>query len=116
MRYALVLFMNPKTWAGLSEEEQSAVFAGHEAFQREITGSGEFIETKAWGEPSDSARVQVRDGRTAVTDVAADEFACGYYLVECASRERAIELAARIPDARHAAVEVRPVIHEDGPA
>jgi hypothetical protein len=92
------------------------VFSGHEAFQREITGSGEYIETKAWGEPSDSARVRVRGGATSVTEVAADEFACGYYLVECASRERAIELAAKIPDALHTAVEVRPIAHESGPA
>jgi hypothetical protein len=37
-------------------------------------------------------------------------------VVDCATEERAVELAAKIPDARHAAVEVRPVVHEVGPA
>ena len=94
---------------------QSAVFTGHEEFQREITESGEYLETKAWGEPSDSARVRVRGGQLSVTEVADDEFVCGYYLVECTSRERAVELAGKIPDARHTAVEVRPIAHEAGP-
>ena len=33
----------------------------------------------------------------------------GYYLLECASMDEALEWAARIPGAEHGAVEVRPV-------
>jgi hypothetical protein len=40
----------------------------------------------------------------------AKEFLAGYYLVDCESRERAIELAAMIPDAAFNAMEVRPVM------
>jgi hypothetical protein len=40
----------------------------------------------------------------------------GYYLVECESKERAIELAALIPDAKvdGLGIEVRPVMFESG--
>ena len=34
----------------------------------------------------------------------------GFYLVECESLERAVELAARVPDAAFTDVEVRPVL------
>ena len=38
------------------------------------------------------------------------EVLTGFYLLECADLDEAIALAARIPGARHGAVEVRPVI------
>jgi hypothetical protein len=46
----------------------------------------------------------------------AKEFLGGYYLVDVASRERAIELAALIPDARFEGlgIEVRPVMFSAG--
>jgi hypothetical protein len=40
----------------------------------------------------------------------AKEFLAGFYLVECGSVERAVEIAARIPDAEFGTVEVRPVL------
>jgi hypothetical protein len=61
--------------------------------------------------------VRVRDGATHVTDgpfVEAKEFLAGYYIVDCETVERANELAARIPDARFTAVEVRPVMESSG--
>jgi hypothetical protein len=36
-------------------------------------------------------------------------------VVDTASRERAVELAAMIPDADYAAVEVREIVFQDGP-
>lgn len=34
----------------------------------------------------------------------------GYYLVDCESLYEAIEIAGRIPSARHGSIEVRPVM------
>jgi hypothetical protein len=41
----------------------------------------------------------------------------GYYIVDCATRERALELAALIPDAgvEGLGIEVRPIIFSAGP-
>jgi hypothetical protein len=33
----------------------------------------------------------------------------GFYLVECKDLDEAIEVAAKIPGARHGSIEVRPV-------
>jgi hypothetical protein len=55
----------------------------------------------------------VRDGRTIATDgpyAEAKELLAGFYLVDCESEERAIELAGRIPEAELDVVEVRPVL------
>jgi hypothetical protein len=38
------------------------------------------------------------------------EHLAGYFVVDCATEERAIEIASRIPDLRYgAAIEVRPI-------
>jgi hypothetical protein len=117
VRYMLLIYVNPEIWESLSEEDRNQVFRGHEAFIRTITESGEMIGTEALADPSNSATVRVRDGVPAVTEgpyVAAREFFCGYYLVDCDSRQRAIELAALVPDARYTAMEVRPFMSQGG--
>jgi hypothetical protein len=38
------------------------------------------------------------------------EHLAGFYLIDCDSIERAVELAARLPDAATGSVEVRPVL------
>jgi hypothetical protein len=116
-RYVLTMYMNPTKWETLTDDDRKAVFAGHEEFHRITTESGEFVETKAYAEPAKTVVVRIRDGVASSTDGAyrpAEDFVCGYYLVDVASPRRAVELAALIPDARHTAIEVRPVIHEAG--
>ncbi|MBC6459354.1 YciI family protein [Actinomadura sp. HBU206391] len=113
MKYLLMIYMNDATWETLSEEERSEVFRGHDEFLKAITESGELVSTEALTNQSNSATVRVRDGVPAVTDgpyLEAKEYVAGYYLLDCESRERAIELAARIPDARYTAIEVRPLM------
>lgn len=119
MKYMLQLYMDPEVWDSLTEEERNAVYRGHEAFQQTTTETGEFIRTEALAEPEASAVVRVRDGVAAVTRGPVSpsaEFLCGHYIVECASEERAIELAGLVPDAQYTQVEVRPIVHESGRA
>lgn len=117
MKYMLLIHMNPAVWDGLSEEEKNAVFTGHGTFQETIRSSGEMVLTQALADPSDSATVHIRDGLPTATDgpyLETKEFLAGYYLVDCASKERAVELAGMIPDARYAGIEVRQVVFEAG--
>lgn len=119
MKFLLIMQINPKILEELTEEERKEVMSGHGEFLTAIQESGEFIGTQALADPSNSAVVRSRDGVPAVTDgpfLEAKEHMGGYYLVDCESRERAIELAMRIPDTRIAglAVEVRPVMFSAG--
>ncbi|MEU0532495.1 YciI family protein [Amycolatopsis tolypomycina] len=115
MKYLLAMHMDPDVWDGLSEETKDAVMTGHGEFIRRIRESGEMISTQALDAPAKSAVVRVKDGQPAVTDgpfVESKEFLAGFYLVECASHERACEVAAMIPDAgiEGLGIEVRPVV------
>jgi hypothetical protein len=64
--------------------------------------------------PADSATtVRVRDGETELTDgpfVVTKEILAGYYVLNCADLDEALHHAARMPTARHGAVEVRPIV------
>jgi hypothetical protein len=79
-------------------------FAGELASRGKIRG-GAPLQPDATG-----ARVEVRDGRTLVTDgpfAECKEVIAGFFVVEAASRAEAIEIAKRCPHARAGVVEVR---------
>ena len=61
--------------------------------------------------PTAEARtIRIRDGKTVVTDgpfAETKEQVGGFYLLECDDLAQALELAAKIPTARHGSVEVR---------
>ncbi|MFD7643388.1 YciI family protein [Kitasatospora sp. NPDC059795] len=119
MRFQIGLHIDPAAMDALTDREKAELGSGHGRFIQELKDSGELVLTQALADPAQSVVVAVRDGRPVVTDgpfLAAKEFLGGCYLVECENRERAIELAARIPDAAipGLGVEVRQVIFSDG--
>jgi hypothetical protein len=113
MKYLIMIYMNPATFASLSDEERTSIMDGHDAFQEPLRKSGELVGFAALDDPTKSSTVRVVEGVPAVTDgpfVEVKEYLAGYYIVDCDTRERAHELAAQIPDAKYTPVEVRPVI------
>jgi hypothetical protein len=119
MKFLLIMHVNPAVLDALTEEERSEIGTGHGAFIDVIKKSGEMITTLALADPSQSAVVRARGGQPVVTDgpfLEAKEYLGGFYLIDCESRERALELAALIPDTKieGLAVEVRPVMFSDG--
>lgn len=63
--------------------------------------------------PVETAKtVRVRNGRVAITDgpfAETKEQLAGFYLIDAASHDEALQIAARIPPAREGSIEVRPV-------
>ena len=119
MKFLLIMHNNPAVLNALTDEQQKFVMEGHGAFIKAIQESGELIVTQALADPANSAVVRVRDGVPVVTDgpyLEAKEFLGGYYLIDVADRERALELAAMIPDAsiEGLGIEVRPVMFSTG--
>jgi hypothetical protein len=128
MRYLLLVYGDPENWEhplflrdprflALPQEERDALTAQAEEVFAEITGSGELVEGTALADPLTTRTVRVRGGVPAVTDgpyVEAKEQLAGYFVLDCESPERAAQIAARFPDARFSAVEVRPVMTMSG--
>jgi hypothetical protein len=119
MKFLLIMNVNPTVLDALTEEERNEIGEGHGAFIEAIKKSGEMITTLALADPSQTAVVRARGDQAVVTDgpfLEAKEYLGGFYLIDCESKERAIELAAMIPDTRieGLGVEVRPVMFSDG--
>ena len=83
------------------------------AYSQELAASGSLVGANQL-QPSDTATtVRVRSGETVVTDgpfAEAKEVLGGYYLIDVASLDEALEWAAKIPSARYGGIEVRPVV------
>jgi len=116
MKYLIMVLSNPESAAALREltAEQGREFGrGHRALGEAMAESGELIVSEGLADQSNAVRVRVRDGETMTSDgpfAEVKEQLAGFYLVECDSLERAIEYAARVPDAAFTDVEVRPVL------
>jgi hypothetical protein len=101
---------SPEDWARLSEDEQRQVFADYQALN-ETPGvtPGQQLDF-----PEAATTVRVEGGETLVTDgpfVTVKEALGGWLLYEAEDLDAAIELAARIPAARHGGgIEIRPVV------
>src|SRR5258708_3859381 len=119
MQFLISLHINPAVLDALTDEEKAAIGGGHGKFIEALKMSGELITTQALVDPSQAAVVSVRNGQPAVTDgpfLESKEYLGGFYLIDCENKERAIELAAQIPDAaiEGLGVEVRQGMFADG--
>jgi hypothetical protein len=117
VKYILLIYQNPATWETFSEEERNRLMTEAGEIFEELNQSGEWVGGEALADPSNSKTVRVRDGVPAVTDgpfVESKEQLAGYCIVECETPERATEIAARWPDARYWAMEVRPIMEPAG--
>ena len=121
MKYILLIWSNPQNWETLSLNEQKALGgnseAEHAALDAALLDSGELVISAALADSVTARTVRVREGAAVSTDgpyAEAKEVLVGYYLVDCASVERATEVAALIPDARWDRVEIRPVMDVAG--
>jgi hypothetical protein len=115
MKYVLLVYQGTtplpssrEAWATLSEEEQKAVWADYSA----INQTPGVTPGLPLGLPERATTVRVTDGKAVATEgpfVDTMGAVGGYLVFEAESLDAAVELAGRIPAARHGgAVEVRP--------
>jgi hypothetical protein len=119
MRYALLIYANEQEWAAQSEEQAQAVNQEYLAFTKDIIDRGLMKGGEALQATATATTVRVRDGDTLTTDgpfAETKDQLGGFYLVDCRDLDEAIELAARIPNARRGSIEIRPVMDVDMPS
>jgi hypothetical protein len=120
VKYLILIYSNPASreiWEGFSDDERAEGFRYYAALTEELAASGELIVTEALADASLTRRVSVRDGRTIASDgpfAEAKELLAGFFLLDCDSMDRVVEIAARVPEAELGLVEVRPVLELGG--
>jgi hypothetical protein len=117
VKYMLLIYSNPESWASLSAEQREGLSRAHNELTRELSEQGLLVSAAGLADPITSRTVSVRDDTTTTTDgpyAEAKEHLAGFYLLECDDIDQAIGYAARMPDAKYVAVEVRPVMDTSG--
>jgi len=105
MKYLCLVYIEESR---LGEIADSECKANSEALRR----TGHNLAAEALQSVHTATTVRVRNGRTTVTDgpfAETKEQLAGFYLIDAADLNEAIQLAAKIPPARVGSVEVRPV-------
>jgi hypothetical protein len=110
MRYAMLVYADESTER--SEEAVETEYAAFMAFQDEMEVRGVLVARERLRETTLSTTVRVRDEGLVVADgpfAETKEQIAGFYIIECADLDEAIEIASRNPGARSGTIEVRPV-------
>jgi hypothetical protein len=111
MRYLLLIY-TPEPTEAVPDEAMQEENAAYGAFTREVRERGLLEAGEALQSTSTATTVRVRDGNTVTTDgpfAETKEALGGFYLIDAKDLDEAIELAARIPGAKHGSIEVRPI-------
>jgi len=114
VQYLLLIYDDDMGDADMESPDMRAVLAAYEDFNRELEERGVNMGANALQPISTATTVRVRDGETLITDgpfAETKEILGGYYLVEAADLDEALEIAAKIPGAQSGAIEVRPILH-----
>ena len=120
MKYLILIHQNPgvrEQFAAMPAEAQAQA-RGMQAYydlNEELAGTGELISAEALADETTATVLSLRTGSVVASDgpfAASKELLAGFYLVDVSSRERAVEIATRIPELQAGAgsVEVRPVM------
>ncbi|MEV4624495.1 YciI family protein [Asanoa sp. NPDC049573] len=119
MKYLIMVYGNPRSraiWESFTDEQRAAGMTEHLAVGEAMAAAGELILSERLADPSTATRLRGQPEALAALGLPTDgpfaeskEQLAGFYLVDCPSPERALEWAAKIPEAALGLVEVRPV-------
>jgi hypothetical protein len=109
-----VLAGKPTDKPAMTPEQVAEMHKYMETYHQKLVESGEFVDGRGLTAPVHARRVRLENGAPVVTDgpyPETQEVLAGFTVVECASYDRATEIAAGLvnPDAKGEYVDVRPV-------
>jgi hypothetical protein len=112
MRYLLLICSDEKGQAPPSTAEMETLVQGHGRFAGELRAAGKMVHGERLKPDSDGSRVRVKAGQRQVMDgpfTETKEALGGFYLIDCESKQEAVEWAKKIPLLEGGFVEVRPI-------
>jgi hypothetical protein len=113
MRYLCAVYVEPKSMESLSAAEGTTLDRDSIAYDEELRRSGHYIVSDALQRASTAKTLRVRGGKLSIMDgpfAETKEQLGGFILVEARDMNEAVELASKIPMAKHGSIEVRPIM------
>ena len=122
MQYLLLIYGDEaagmEQFQQLSEEEQKASLDPWWAYDEELRKAGAHVAGEALQPTATAKTVRVKGSDRMVTDgpfAETKEQLGGFYLIDVAGEDEALEWAAKMPNHPRGCVEVRPVMVFDSP-
>jgi hypothetical protein len=112
MKYLCLVILDEKKLEAMSKSELEALDRESLAYDNTLRQSGHFLAAQALQPVKAAKTVRVQKGKATVTDgpfVETKEQVGGFILINAKDMNEAIDVASKIPVARLAAIEVRPV-------
>jgi hypothetical protein len=112
MKYLCLAYEAETTFSHMPAEQWEALREETLAYVETIRQSGHLLLTNALQSATTAANLRVRNGKVSVTDgpfIETKEQLGGFFLIEAADIDEAIQIAAKWPGARFGDIEVRPV-------
>jgi hypothetical protein len=116
VKFALLLNGAEGEWDALGEESQAAAMGDYYSVTEAMKEAGVYLGGEALTPSATATTLRIRDGKRMVTDgpfIESKEVLGGFYLIDCASVDEALDWAARLPDARIGSIEIRPLLDVD---
>ncbi len=118
MKYLILIHQNRgarEQFASFPPEVQAAGMQAYYDLNAELTRTGEMVSAEALSDDSTATVLSLKSGTVVTSDgpfAESKEMLAGFYLVDVTSLDRALEIAARIPEVQAGAgdVEVRAVM------
>ena len=110
MRFALLLYGDEAAESALSRDEQLAIMNDHLAFAAKLRDLGKLPYGDALAASSNATLVRPGRGVTDGPFAETKEQLGGLYVVDCADRDEAIELARQLPNSPGLVIEIRPIM------
>jgi len=118
VKYLMLIYGNQEKWASIPAGEWPKAIARQDAFNRKYQATGELIGAYGLANEVQARLVRREHGLPAVTDgpyLETKEYIASFYLLDCESEERALQIAADMPFADVDPVELWPVPYEAKP-
>ena len=112
MKYVCLVYLVEKDMNALTKRESDACVDESLAYDDALRKTGYLIVAHALQPIEAATTVRIRNGKLSATDgpfAETKEQLGGFMLIEARDLNDAIQVAARIPMARHGSIEVRPI-------
>jgi hypothetical protein len=119
VKYMLLIYGNDEIWSSFPSDEFAELVKKTDALIQELRGTGEFVDGFGAADAALVKQVRTTDGTPVVSDgpyLETKEYLASFWIVDCESEARALEIAARNPASAYTAVEMWPLMHEAPPA
>jgi hypothetical protein len=112
MQYLMTLYADETGWNQMTPEQQQKGVAAYAAYTEALHSAGVLINSNRLQPSSTATTLRTVNGKTQVLDgpfADSKEQLGGYYLIEAADLDAAMQWASRCPGVQHGVIELRAI-------